>query len=72
MVKGKEFSNQFEGNAYVSSMVGFVPQIIMLGLKGAGEAQLKALVNDMKKNARLAADAQGGAYQKAYEALLNN
>ena len=72
MIKGKEFSNQFEGNAYVSSMVGFVPQIIMMGLKGAGEAQLKALVNDMKKNARLAADAQGGAYQKAYESLLNN
>ena len=69
MVKGKEFLNQFEGNAYLSSMVGFVPQIIMMGLKGAGETQLKALVNDMKKNARLAADAQGGAYRKAIEAL---
>ena len=72
MIKGKEFSNQFEGNAYLSSMVGFVPQIIMLGLKSAGEPQLKALVNDMKKNARLAAEAQGGVSQKAYEALLDN
>ena len=69
MVRGFELSNQFEGNAYQSSMIGFVPQIIMMGLKGASDAQYKALLSDMKKNARQSAETKTGVYWKAYEAL---
>ncbi len=69
MIRGFELSNQFEGNAYQSSMIGFVPQIILMGLKGATDAQYKALLSDMKKNARHSAETKTGVYWKACEAL---
>ena len=71
MVPGGELRNQFEGNAFQSSMVGFVPQIIMLGLKGTSDAQFKALLSDMKRNAYKKAEKQpkDSVYWRAYKAL---
>jgi hypothetical protein len=71
MVPGGELGNQFEGNAFQSSMVGFVPQIIMLGLKGTSDAQFKALLSDMKRNAYKKAEKQpkDSVYWRAYKAL---
>ena len=53
MVKGRELDNQFEGNAFQSSLVGFVPQIIMMGLKeNTSRTMWKDFIGDMAAGAR--------------------
>lgn len=53
MVFKKEMSNKFYGNYYQSAMVGFVPQIILMGLNGnTSRAQWKSLLYDMAEDAR--------------------
>lgn len=75
MVKGKELANQFEGNFYQSAVLGFVPQIILLGLdKKVSRAQWKSLVHDMVDDARRKAEREAAGNMedvrwKAYESL---
>ncbi len=75
MVIGQELMNQFTGNFYQSSVTGFVPQIILMGLNGSPKkAQWKSFVHDMAEDARRKAEREAGNDKrdvrwKAYAAL---
>lgn len=77
MVKGKELANQFEGNFYQSAVVGFVPQIVLMGLdKNVSKSQWKSLVHDMAEDARRVAVQSAGNNKddprwRAYNSLKN-
>ncbi|WP_294428682.1 serine hydrolase [uncultured Treponema sp.] len=68
-------NNQFEGNFYQSANLGFVPQIILLGLnRDVSKSQWKSLVSGMAEDARRKAEKEAGADKndvrwKAYQAL---
>ncbi|MCR5762250.1 MAG: DUF1343 domain-containing protein [Treponema sp.] len=71
----KMLNNHFVGNYYQSSVVGFVPQIVLMGLKSnVSKAQWKSLVFDMSEDARRkaeSADDKSDGRWKAFESLRN-
>ena len=75
MLKGKELMNQYEGNFYQSSIMGFVPQIILMGLSGNMDSTVcKSFAYDIAECARLKAEAEASESKndvrwKAYDAL---
>jgi len=80
MVPGGELMNQFLGGQYTSSVVGIVPQILLMGLgqsqeDGAGlHAAYKSLLGDMARKSLSIAAAKSGTpaaacYDAAYDAI---
>ena len=77
MMSGLELANQYTANVYQSAVVGFVPQIVLMGLdKSPSRAQWKSFVHGMVDDARKkaeneAADDKSDTRWKALAALEN-
>lgn len=77
LLSPQTFSNQFSGNFYQSANLGFVPQLILLGMKkNVSRTQFKSLLYDMKEDARRVAERNAGSDKsdsrwQAYESLKN-
>ena len=75
MISPESLGNQFEGNFYQSANLGFVPQIILLGLnKNLSKSQWKSLAGDMAESAKRRAEKEAKDNKldvrwKSYESL---
>lgn len=75
MTSPESLNNVFAGNSYQSANLGFVPQIILMGLnKDVGKSQWKSFLYDMKEGARRVAekkapDDKNDSRWLAYESL---
>ena len=75
MTSPETLDNQFTGNYYQSANLGFVPQIILMGLNGdTSKSQWKSLIRDRSEDARRKAEREAGKNQndarwKVYRSL---
>ena len=65
MTDNKTDANQFNGNRYTAGTLGFVPQILSLGMDSQTDisGQLLDLVKEMVTGARKLADKKGGGIE---------